>query len=89
MLTIHGQHHPTADTDRLYVPRKEGGRGLIQVDRVYAAETIKSVEYVESKEDPLIQVVRTHQHDKNLTLFHTVETFKEIFQSKTKQIKTQ
>jgi hypothetical protein len=24
MLTIHGQHHPRADIDRLYVPRKEG-----------------------------------------------------------------
>jgi hypothetical protein len=23
MLTIHGQHHPRADIDRLYVPRKE------------------------------------------------------------------
>jgi hypothetical protein len=26
MLTIHGEHHPGADTDRLYVPRQEGGR---------------------------------------------------------------
>jgi hypothetical protein len=23
MLTIHGQHHPKADIDRLYVPRKD------------------------------------------------------------------
>jgi hypothetical protein len=23
MLTIHGQHHPRTDIDRLYVPRKE------------------------------------------------------------------
>ena len=26
LLTIHGQHHPKADVDRLYVPRKQGGR---------------------------------------------------------------
>jgi hypothetical protein len=26
MLTIHGQHHPRADIDRSYVPRKEVGR---------------------------------------------------------------
>jgi hypothetical protein len=32
MLTIHGQHHPRADIDRVYVPRKEGGRGLMQVE---------------------------------------------------------
>jgi len=24
LLTIHGQHHPKADVDRLYVPRKQG-----------------------------------------------------------------
>jgi hypothetical protein len=27
LLTIHGQHHPQADADRLYVPRKQAGRG--------------------------------------------------------------
>jgi hypothetical protein len=32
MLTSHGQHHPRADIYRLYVPRKEGGRGLMQVE---------------------------------------------------------
>jgi len=26
ILTIHGQHHPQADTHHLYVPRKEGGQ---------------------------------------------------------------
>jgi hypothetical protein len=31
MLTIHGQHHPRAHIYRLYVPRKEGGRRLMQV----------------------------------------------------------
>jgi hypothetical protein len=32
MLTIHGQHHPKADIDRLYVPRKDGGKGLMQTE---------------------------------------------------------
>jgi hypothetical protein len=32
ILTIHGQHHPRADTDHLHVPRKDGGRGLMQVE---------------------------------------------------------
>jgi hypothetical protein len=50
MLRIHGQHHPRADIDRLYVPRKEGGRGLMQVEGAYIAETLNLVEYVESKD---------------------------------------
>jgi hypothetical protein len=61
MLTIHGQHHPRAD-DRLHFPRKEVGRGMVQIKRTYIAELTKLMENVESKEDPLIQVVRTHQH---------------------------
>jgi hypothetical protein len=40
MLTIHGQHHPRADIDCLYVPRKEGGRRLMQVEGAYIAETL-------------------------------------------------
>jgi hypothetical protein len=41
VLTIHGQHNPKADTDRLYVPRKDGGRGLMQIKEAYITEVIK------------------------------------------------
>ena len=61
LLTIHGQHHPKVDVDRLYVPRKQGGRDLIQLEAAHAVEITKLVEFV--KEDPLIQIVRTHQHN--------------------------
>jgi hypothetical protein len=37
----------------LCVPRKEGGRGLIQMEGAYMAE-VELIKYVESKEDPLI-----------------------------------
>ena len=63
LLTIHGQHHPKADVDRLYVPRKQGGRGLMQLEAAHAVEITKFAEYVDRKEDPLIKVVRTHQHN--------------------------
>jgi hypothetical protein len=62
LLTIHGQHHPKEEVDRLYVPRKQGGRGLINFEEVYTAELTKLVEYLESKEDPLLHIVRAHQH---------------------------
>jgi hypothetical protein len=48
MLTIHGHHHRRADIDRLYFPRKGGGRGLMQVEGAYIAETVNLVEYVDS-----------------------------------------
>ena len=36
-------HHPKA---RLYVKRKEGGRGLVQVEAAYKAEIINIAEYL-------------------------------------------
>jgi hypothetical protein len=44
------------------------------------------VEYVESKEDQLIQIVRTDQHNTNSGLLQTANKFKKSFQSETKQI---
>jgi hypothetical protein len=60
LLTIHGQHTPKADTDHLNVPRKQGGRDQIQLEEAYRVKITKLVEYVDRKEDPLIQIVRTH-----------------------------
>jgi hypothetical protein len=35
MLAMYEIHHPKADIDRLYVNRKEGGRGLVQLEAAY------------------------------------------------------
>ena len=32
LLTIHQMHHPKSDVNRLYLPRKEGGRELVQLE---------------------------------------------------------
>ena len=32
LFTIHGALDPKSDADRLYIPRKEGGRGLINIE---------------------------------------------------------
>jgi hypothetical protein len=50
-------------------------------------QAVNLVEYVESKEDPLIQIVRTHQHNTNSALLKTANKLKKSFQSETKQIK--
>jgi len=71
LLTIHGQHHPKADADRLYFPRQQGGRGLMQLEETYTVEITKLVEYADRKEDPLIQIVRMHQHNTNSAVLQT------------------
>jgi hypothetical protein len=40
MLTMYKLHHPKADIERLYVTRKEGGRGLVQEEAAYKREII-------------------------------------------------
>jgi len=47
---------------------------------------MKLTEYVESKEDPLIQVVRTHQHQPNSTLLHTVKNTKKYLEIESKHL---
>ena len=53
LLNIHGQNHPKADVDLLYVPRKQRGRGLMQLEAAHAVESTKWLKYVDRKEDPL------------------------------------
>jgi hypothetical protein len=74
--TIHGKHRPKADADRLYVPRKQGGRGLMQLEKAYAVEITKLVEYAHRNKDPLIQIVRMHQHNINSTVLQTPKRLK-------------
>ena len=63
MLTMYKMHHPKADIDRLYVKRKEGGRGLVQVEAAYKAEIINIAKYLNTnyKEDQFVNIVKNHE----------------------------
>ena len=73
LLTIHGQYYPKADVDHLYVPRKQGRRGLMQSEVAHAVGITKLAEYVDRKEDPVIRVVRTHQDNTDSTVLQTAD----------------
>jgi len=73
--------------DRLYVPRKQGGRGMMQLEAAYAVEITKLVEYVDRKEDPLIQVVRTHQHNTDSAVLQTARCLTTEVQKETRKMK--
>jgi hypothetical protein len=62
ILTTYKMHHPKADTDRLYVKRKEGGRGLSQIEAAYKTEIINIAEYLNKryKEDQFVNIIRSH-----------------------------
>jgi len=69
------------------VPRNQGGRGLMQLEAAHAVEIIKLVDYVDRKEDPIIQVVRTHQHNTNSAVLRTARCLKTEVQKETRKMK--
>jgi len=78
---------PKTDVDHLYVPRKQGGRGLMQLKAAHAVEIKKLAEYVDRMEDPLIQVVRTHQHNTDSAVFQAARCLKTEVQKETRKVK--
>uniref|UniRef100_A0A803T202 Reverse transcriptase domain-containing protein n=1 Tax=Anolis carolinensis TaxID=28377 RepID=A0A803T202_ANOCA len=68
LMTIHHSLHPRSDVDRLYLPRRSGGRGLLQVKQAVKEEEHALAEYVKQSEEPaLIEV-------KNQKLLKTQQT---------------
>ena len=63
VLTMYKMHHPKADVYRFYVKRKEGGRGIMQVEAAYKAEIINIADYLNTnyKNDQFINIVQHHE----------------------------
>ena len=63
MSSIYKMHHTTADTDRLYVKRRGGVRGLSQFEVTYTAVINNIAEYLVAKyeEDQFVNTDKRHQ----------------------------
>ena len=48
----------------------------MQLEAAHAVEITKLMEYVDRKEDPLIQVVSTHQHNTDSAVLQTARCLK-------------
>ena len=59
-------HHPKADVSRMYIPKKEGGRGMIYLEMTYKTTTIGLDSYLESSEDRMLHAVLQHEKKKKL-----------------------
>ena len=63
LFTIYGALHPKSDVDRLYVPRKEGGRCLITIEDCFEL-VIRGLEVcVHASEERYIQAARRDKID--------------------------
>ena len=82
LLTIHGQHHPRIEVDRLCVTKKHGGGDLMQLEATHAVK-YKLLYYVDRKEDPLLQVYTIHNTDS--AVLQTARCLKTEVQTETKK----
>ena len=58
LMTMHKALHPRDDVDRLYVPRKEGGRGLTSIVDNIDASIQRLEDYIEKHEGGLTTAIR-------------------------------
>jgi len=59
----------------------------LQIEAAHRVEITKKVEYVDREEDPLIQVVRTHQHNINSAMLQTASCLKTEIQKETRKMR--
>ena len=59
-MTMHKALHPRDDVDRLYVFRKDGGRGLASIEDSIDASIQQLKDYIEKHERELITAIRNN-----------------------------
>jgi hypothetical protein len=59
----------------------------MQLETAHAVEITKLMEYVDGKGDPLIQVVRIHQHNTDSAVLQTARYLKTEVQRETRKMK--
>jgi hypothetical protein len=80
-LTMHGALHPRSDVDRLYLPRKLGGRGLTNIEDMVEGEKLALRDYVDQKKDDLL-IAALKQSGQHLKKLATDNPAKEYAQSR-------
>ena len=64
ILTMHGMLHPKSDVDRIYIPRKEGGRGLIEIETAFKVAIVGLNHYLENKSTLSSNMIIVHEKTK-------------------------
>ena len=63
MFAIYGGLRPKSDVDRFYIPRQDGGRGLIATEDCIKLAVRRLEVYAHGSEERLIQVARGDKTD--------------------------
>ena len=66
LLTMHRMHHPKSDVNRLYLPRKEGGRGIVQLELSLKTSIIGMDTYLNNTNDWMLKLVKKHEENERM-----------------------
>ncbi|XP_044760812.1 uncharacterized protein LOC123318260 [Coccinella septempunctata] len=64
-LTKHGLLHPNSAVERIYLPRRTGGRGLSSLEDTCQREERNIIDYFRKRNNPVHQWVATYQQTSN------------------------
>ena len=65
LMTMKGSLHPRSNTDRLYIPRKEGGRGLLSIEDTFNSRMIALGQHLEESKNMSVYLKKQRQHEKD------------------------
>ena len=61
IMTMNRMYHPQSDTDRLYIPRMEGGRGLLSIADCVETEEQNLSLYLNQSEERLLRLSKSER----------------------------
>ena len=79
LFTIHGTLHPRSNVSRLYLPRREGGRGLISLEDARNTEERNIYVYISQSQEHLLKATWKR---KNVDEIETPKEYKERMKRK-------
>ena len=62
LMTIHRAFNMNGDVDRLYVKRKDGGKGLLQIEQVIREEECAVSDYIKETQSDWLMKVASREH---------------------------
>ena len=85
-MAMAGSLHKRSDVERLYTPRKQGGRGLTSVEDIFTSRTVSLATHIENNKDrnPFLQKVC--EHELQLRLFRVANEFKQYLEVQRQQL---
>ena len=85
LLTKHRLNHPKADVHRIYLPRKSGGRGLIQLEMSFKTSIIGLSKYLHLTPDKHLQAVMEHEGTKNQSISKLAQEYSQSLHLETEE----